>query len=100
MAAQRKLGSAQVKMKDLFDRKAKAKQFEPGDQVLALLPVVGSPFQAKFSGPFTVKSHMSVCDYLIKTPEMRKKVHWFHVNLLKPHVDQFSDGADEGARLS
>ena len=40
-----------------FDREAKRRQFSHGDQVmfLLLLLVVGSPFQAKFAGPFTVK---------------------------------------------
>ncbi len=43
--------------------------FEPGDQVLALLPLVGSPFKEKFSGPYTVKSRMSDRDYSVYTPE-------------------------------
>lgn len=88
--ARRKLGMAQEKMKDIFDRKAKVQSFEPGDQVLILLPVVGSPFQAKFHGPYTVKSRMSECDYLINTPDRRKKVQWCHVNLLKPYHDRVS----------
>lgn len=42
---------AQEKMKKPFDRKTESRLFETGDQVLALLPVVGSPFEAKVSGP-------------------------------------------------
>lgn len=33
-------------MQRLFDRKVKFRTFEVGDQVLALLPVLSSPFQA------------------------------------------------------
>lgn len=44
--AQECLATAQIKMKHLHDRKAEIHQFSPGDQVLALLPLVGSPFQA------------------------------------------------------
>ena len=46
--------------------------------------MIGSPFQARFSGPYVVKSRMSDRDYLILTPDRRKKVQWCHVNLLKP----------------
>lgn len=75
-SAHRNLSGAQGKMKDF----SQTRWFEPGDQVLALLPVVVSPFQARFSGPFTVKSQMSDRDYLIFSPNWRKKVQWCHVN--------------------
>ena len=81
--AHKNIGGAQKKMKEGFDQKADSRLFEPGDQVLVLLPVIGSPFQARFSGPYTVKSRMSDRDYLIATPDRRKKVQWCHVNLLK-----------------
>lgn len=44
----------QIKMKKLFDRKSEQHVFNPGDQVLALLPLVSSPFCAKFEGTYTV----------------------------------------------
>ncbi|KAM9336642.1 chymotrypsin-like protease CTRL-1 [Symphorus nematophorus] len=50
----------------LFDRKTEPCVFEPGDQVLALLPLVGSSFQAKFSGPYTVNRHTLSCTNLIE----------------------------------
>lgn len=77
-------------MKRLYDRKAEVRQFSPGDQVLALLPVVSSPFQAKFLGPFTVLRKLSDLNYLIETPGRRRKTQVCHVNLLKPY---FSRGA-------
>lgn len=97
-AAHRKLGSAQEKMKGLFDRKAKSRQFKPGDQVQVMLPIVGSPLQAKFSGPYVVKSRISQLDYLIHTPDRRKKVQWCHVNLLKPYhaVQSLGSEVDSG----
>lgn len=42
---------AQVKMKQLFDRQSEKHQFRPEDQVLAIVPLERSPFQAKFAGP-------------------------------------------------
>lgn len=59
-------------MKESFDQKLKT-QLKPGDQVMALLPVVRSPFQAKFTGLYTVKSNISDWDYLIPTPKRRRK---------------------------
>lgn len=46
--AKSNLEKSQRKMKGLFERRAKKGVFSPGDQVLALLPLVGSLFQAKF----------------------------------------------------
>lgn len=47
------------KMKQFFfNHKTETCLFEPGDQVLDLFPAVGSPFQTKFSGPYTIKSHV------------------------------------------
>ena len=40
------LASTKTKMKQLYDRKAEIHQLSPNHQVLALLPLVGSPFQA------------------------------------------------------
>lgn len=63
--AEANLQAAQHKMKRLYDRWVVRREFVPGDQVLALLPIVGSPFQAKFFGPYcgpknTVRARESV----------------------------------------
>lgn len=55
--AHENLDSAQSKMKT--DCRAEHHQFSPGDQVLALTPLVGSPFQAKFTGTYTVEQQVS-----------------------------------------
>lgn len=49
--AREKLPTAQEKMKLVYDRRAERRQFSSGNQMLALLPTVGSPFQARFTGP-------------------------------------------------
>lgn len=83
--AKEKLASSQGKMKRLYDRKAEQRRFSPGDQVLALLPIVSSPFQAKFTGLFTVLRQLSDQNYLLSTPRCRKSTQLCHVNLLKPY---------------
>lgn len=82
--AKESLGKAQDRMKRLFDRRTELRSFQSGDQVLALLPIVGSPFQAKFAGPYTVARKISDLNYLINTPDRKKKTQLCHVNLLKP----------------
>lgn len=60
------------------------REFSVGDQVVALCPLVSSPFQAKYSGPYTVVERVSDQNYLIATPGRRKPVKLYHVHLLKP----------------
>lgn len=56
-------------MKHLYDQGAETRQFCEGDQVLAFLPIVGSPLQAKFVGPHTVVRKLSEQNYLNATPK-------------------------------
>lgn len=72
--AKEKMKSAQVKMKHIYDRRSEHRQFSPGNQVTipALLPIVGSRFQAKFTGPSTVVCKVSEQKYLIATRKRRR----------------------------
>ncbi len=69
-------------MKRLFDRRTGLRSFQPGDKVLALLPVIGSPFQTKFAGPYTVARQISDLKCLVNTPDWREKRRVCHTNLL------------------
>lgn len=58
--AKQNLSSVQDKMKNLFYCHAECRVFIVGDQVLALLPITSSPFQAfKFTGPYKVVKKVS-----------------------------------------
>uniref|UniRef100_A0AAQ4P9U3 Integrase catalytic domain-containing protein n=1 Tax=Gasterosteus aculeatus aculeatus TaxID=481459 RepID=A0AAQ4P9U3_GASAC len=81
--AKEKLKCSQKKMKLRYDRQSELREFTPGDRVLALLPLVSSPFQAKYCGPFNVLRKVSDLNYLIETPGYRKSFKLCHVNLLK-----------------
>lgn len=83
--AREKLQVSQSKMKNIYDRRAEHQEFSPGDQVHALMPVVSSPFQAKYSGPYTVVERRSDLNYIIATPGRKKSTQLCHVNLLKPY---------------
>jgi hypothetical protein len=73
------------KSKVWYDRKARDRTFEPGDEILALLPLPGNPLQAKYCGPYRVLEKLGPLDYLIDTPNRRKSKRVCHINLLKPY---------------
>ena len=52
--ARDKLQMSQSKMKKNYDGHTEQWEFSPGDQVLALMPIVGLPFQAECTGTYTV----------------------------------------------
>lgn len=95
------LTDAQRKMKRKFDSKAEARVFSPGDQVVALLPIPGSPFGAKYSGPYNVVRRVSETNYVVATPDRRRATQLCHINLLKPYYasSQSPSGKDQSAVL-
>lgn len=80
------LSVAQSKMKSNFDKNLAARFFHPGERVLVLLPVLGSALQAKFCGPYVVDRKLSETDYVIKTPDHKKKTRVCHINMLTKYV--------------
>ncbi len=77
----------QQNMKRLYDRTVERREFEPGDQVLVLRPIVSSPFEAKFDGPFVEQHKLSDENYEVTTSSRKKSVKRYHVNLLKPYYE-------------
>ena len=53
------LKSTQDKMKQNYDKNTKERSFKSRDKVLALLPVLGRPLQARYFGPYTVEKKAS-----------------------------------------
>ncbi len=82
-----KLEKQQKVMKCLYDRTVEPRVFEPGDQVLVLRPLVCSPFEAKFDGPYVVQCKVSALNYVIATPGWKKSTKLCHINLLKPFYE-------------
>ena len=60
-------------MKLRFDKRARQRQFKPGDKGLVLLPVPQNPLQTKFFGPYTIEKKLSNLNYIIHTPGRRKQ---------------------------
>ena len=90
--AQKNLKDSQKRMKVWYDRKAKQRSFNPGDQVLMLLPIAGHPLQARYHGPYVVERKVNDVDYVVCTPDRRKQQQLCHVNMLKAyHCKQLSN---------
>ena len=70
-------------MKDNFDLKAVDRSFNPGDLVLLYMPNKRDSLSARFCGPYAVKEKVSIVNYVISTPDKRKKSKLVHINLLK-----------------
>lgn len=81
--AKENLENSQGKMNSWYDKKATTRVFNPGDQVLLLLPIQGQPLQARFSGPYTVKEKINDVNYILSTPDHRRKTRMCHVNMMK-----------------
>jgi hypothetical protein len=75
-----------AKSKAWYDKKATARAFEEGQEVLALLPLRKNPLQAKYFGPYKILERLGPVDYLIDTPNRKKAQRVCHVNLLKPYL--------------
>ena len=97
--AKERLSASQVKMKGWFDRRTEQRIFTSGDQVLVLFPLLQSPFQAKFSGPYTVVEQLTEQNYLISTPDRRKRTQLCHVNLLKPYYSREDQSSSASATI-
>ncbi|XP_026109534.1 uncharacterized protein LOC113081799 [Carassius auratus] len=80
------LVTAQSKMKLRYDKTSVKRIFQPGDLVLVLLPVPGSALHAKFTGPYAIDKRLSDTDYVISTPDRRRKSRVCHLNMLKAYV--------------
>ena len=77
-------------MKSHYDENALDRNFEPGDKVLALLPIPGKPLQARYYGPYTIHKKLSDVNYIVNTPGRRKQKQLCHINMLKKYIDRDS----------
>lgn len=70
-------------MKRRLDQRSVARSFIVGDRVLVLWPIPGSNLSARFSGPYVVEEKLSDTNYLIQTPDRRRKSRICHINMAR-----------------
>ena len=73
----------QEKQKQQYDKIARSRSFQAGDQVLALLPVGANRLKLQWTGPFKVTRKVGVVDYEIEMPSRRQEKKIYHMNLIK-----------------
>ena len=71
--ARANLSSSQKSMKKKYDVHAVELNLKPGQKVLALLPVPGNPLNVRFFGPYVTERKLSDLNYVVVTPDRRKK---------------------------
>ncbi|KAL5015543.1 hypothetical protein ScPMuIL_007374, partial [Solemya velum] len=86
--AKENLALTQTQMKTWYDKDARARSFDPGDKILALLPIPSQPLQARYFGPYVVEKKVDDVNYIVQTAGRRKKTQLCHVNMLKKYVDR------------
>ncbi|XP_068204621.1 uncharacterized protein [Palaemon carinicauda] len=84
--ARNNLATSQSRMKFQYDLGTMSRSFEVGDEVLVLLPLPGNMLKAQFSGPWKILKKLNEVNYVIETPQRRRKTQICHINMLKPLV--------------
>ena len=74
------ISTQQRRQKRWYDKAARDKRFEPGEQVLVLMPAAANKLQAIWQGPFEVVRKVSPVDYEIDKGRGRKRLNILHVN--------------------
>ena len=83
--AQTNLARASKRYAQLYNRKARSKNFKVGNQVLILLPKKSNKLLVHWRGPYPILEKVGPLDYRI---QMERKVKTFHANLLKLYVER------------
>lgn len=78
--AQEELRKSQTRYKHYYDRRSKKRTFQPGDEVLVLLPSNNNKLLMQWKGPYRVDSVVGTNDYRVI---MKGKTKTLHANLLK-----------------
>ena len=81
--AQENIVAAHIKQVCLYDKKAKARNYQPGDWVLLLLPTQHNKLQLEWQGPFKVFGGIGANTYKVLV-EAKTKI--IHANVLKKYV--------------
>ena len=77
------LEAAQQLQKSWYDKRARERHFQEGDDDLVLLPTSSSKLETQWQGPYKVLKKVSDVTYVVHMHNKRKGKRTFHVNLLK-----------------
>ena len=80
---QENMSAAQDRQKKWYDKKARARQFSPGEQVLVLLPTSTQKLLAQWHGPYTVVQRKGRVNYKVDMHDKKKRYRMLHINMLR-----------------
>ena len=80
--AKQHLSKIQQSMKIAYDKKTVSRSFDIGDEVMVLLPIQGQ-LKAQYVGPYKIIGKKNELNYILDTPDRRKKQAVCHINMLK-----------------
>ena len=80
---QTNVAKAQRQQKCWYDKKARQRAFQPGEQALVLLPTSTSKLTAQWQGPYQIVRAVGRVNYLVDMYDKRKRKRVFHVNMLR-----------------
>ena len=86
--ANENLAKSQLSKKIWYDRKARAREYTVGQQVLVLIPMKTSKLSAAWEGPGRIVRKVSDVNYVVELPGHRKSMRMYHVNMLKPYISR------------
>ena len=77
------LQQSQNFQKTWYDQNACNQEFNPGDEVLVLLPTSTNKLLAKWQGPYTITRRVGQVNYEVQMSDKRKQKCIFHINMLR-----------------
>ena len=80
---QQNLKQSQAEQKVWYDRNARSRVFEPGTEVLVLLPTSASKLLARWQGPYKIVRKVGQVNYEVDMDDKRKRKRVLHINLLR-----------------
>ena len=80
---QSNLSAASSHQKVWYDRSARERTFQPGEEVLVLLPTTTSKLTAQWQAPYQVVGAVGKVNYRVHMQGWWKKTRIFHVNMLQ-----------------
>ena len=89
--ARKYLRNTQRRMKKRYDKRTIVREFREGDEVLMFTPRKVQPFDGRFQGPYVIEKRVDNLNYLVKTPDRRKRTQLYHINRLKSYVRRGTD---------
>ena len=77
------VAKVQSRQKCWYDKRARQRTFQAGEQALVLLPTSTSKLTVQWQGPYPIIRAVGRVNYLVDMHDKRKRKRVFHVNMLR-----------------